>query len=317
MGLLRRLIGLQVRAHVPRPQGVLGARDAGGPRLHQEPSRRLAAADPRGHHVPHGGPGDPLAVRLHPDRHPRRHERRRPRRAPGARHQDGQQERLHAQAIEQPVRHRRRRDRLRLRPPPDLHVHVRDVPEPCAGQLDRSLLPARRADRAADRPQQGRHLLPDGVGRLPLRARRQAHDPLWGATTRTSRSRAAGRRTRSARTRSAAAPGSGAIRRRPRIRPGPSGRDPWRWSPVRRPGHPRTRTTSTADRPRSARPRSSCRRPWATSCSATTWPMPRTRRPRTCSARMSRPRTGRERSSARNAAPRTRTRRRGPSPRSR
>ena len=47
LGLLRRLVGLEVRAHVSRPQGLLGARDAGAPRLHQQPRRRLVGSRSR------------------------------------------------------------------------------------------------------------------------------------------------------------------------------------------------------------------------------------------------------------------------------
>ena len=122
-------------------------------------SRRVggAPADQDRHHVPHGRRADPVAVRLHEDGRPVGHDRRRPRRARRARQEDGRDQRLHADAVEQPVRHRRRRDRLGVRQRAHLHVHVRALSEPQPGQLDRALLPARRADRAADRTQQGRH----------------------------------------------------------------------------------------------------------------------------------------------------------------
>ena len=56
-----------------------------------------------------------MAVRLHEEERPGRHDRRRPRGARRDGPQDGQAERLHADAVERPVHHRRRRDRLGLR----------------------------------------------------------------------------------------------------------------------------------------------------------------------------------------------------------
>ena len=134
--------------------------------------RRRAAADQDRHHVPHRRRAGPVAVRLHDGRRPVRHDRRRPRRA--------------------------RRDRQEAWPTtngytpmqssdlyitdgdeidwaygvaPDLHVHLRDVPEPQPGQLDRALLPARRGhrprDRTATRP---RSCYLIEARRLPVRA---------------------------------------------------------------------------------------------------------------------------------------------------
>ena len=51
--------------HVPRPEGMVGARDARCARLPGEPRRRRQAADPDAHHVPRGRPPRDVAVRLH------------------------------------------------------------------------------------------------------------------------------------------------------------------------------------------------------------------------------------------------------------
>ena len=141
-----------------------------------------------------------------------------------------------AEAIERPVRHRRRRDRLGLRPPPDLHVHVRAVSEPRAGELDRPVLPARRAHRAADRAQQGRDPVPDGAGRLPATRSSARRRPIAARCSRTSRSRAAGRRIRSAPTPRSTGPGSGPTRSRRSGRPARCRRARRRWSRVPSPG---------------------------------------------------------------------------------
>ena len=142
VGLLRRFVGDQVGLDVSRAEGVLGARDARHPRLHGQPPDRLAPADQDRHHLPLGRRGDPVAVRLHQDGRPVGHGRRRPRRARRARQEDGRDQRLQGDAVEQPVRDRRRRDRLGVRQRAHLHVHVRAVSQPQPGQLDRPLLPA-------------------------------------------------------------------------------------------------------------------------------------------------------------------------------
>ncbi len=90
--------------------------------------------------------------------------------------QDGRDQRLHGHAVEQPVRHRRRRDRLGVRPRRHLHVHHGALPEPQPGELGRPVLPARRADRAADRAEQGGDPDADRGRRLPVRRDRQG-DP--------------------------------------------------------------------------------------------------------------------------------------------
>ena len=99
----------------------------------QPPGRRPPADQDRDH-VPHRGRADPVAVRLHEDRRPGRHDRRRPRRARRDGQEDGRDERLHADAVERAVHHRRRRDRLGVRHAAHLDVHVRALPEPRQGQ---------------------------------------------------------------------------------------------------------------------------------------------------------------------------------------
>ena len=221
LGLLWRLVGLAVGADLSRPEGVLGARDAGDARLHQQPGDRWPPADHGRGHLPRRGRGDPVAVRLHGDRRPVRHDRRRPGGPQGARPAHGEQERLRRQAVELAVRHRRRPDRLRLRPTPDLHVHVRAVSLEGQGQLDRPLLPARRGHRPRDRAEPGRDPVPHGAGRLPVRDHRQDPDPLRPAVRGLRDLAAAGRSIRSGPTPTGAVHGSAATRRRPRTRPGP------------------------------------------------------------------------------------------------
>ena len=65
LGLLRRLVGLEVLRHLSRLEGVVRARDARRARLHRQSRGRWAPADQDGDHVPHGRRGSPLAVRLH------------------------------------------------------------------------------------------------------------------------------------------------------------------------------------------------------------------------------------------------------------
>ena len=65
LGLLRRLVGLEVVVDLSRAEGLLGARDAGDARLHRQPRRRRPPADPCGDHVPHRRRAGPVAVRLH------------------------------------------------------------------------------------------------------------------------------------------------------------------------------------------------------------------------------------------------------------
>ena len=61
--------------HLPRADGLLGARDAGDARLPGQPRRRRPAADPRRDHVPRERPAGDVAVRLHLHEHPGRHDR--------------------------------------------------------------------------------------------------------------------------------------------------------------------------------------------------------------------------------------------------
>ena len=76
-------------------------------RLHQQSRGRWAPADQDRDHVPHGRRRGPVAIRLHEDRHPVGHDGRRPRRARRDRQAHGRLERLHAEAVELAVRHRR------------------------------------------------------------------------------------------------------------------------------------------------------------------------------------------------------------------
>ena len=100
LGLLRRLVGLEVLRHLSRLEGVVRARDARRARLHRQSRGRWAPADQDGDHVPHRRRGSPLAVRLHHGRCAFRHDRRRPCRARRDRQADGRVERLHAEAVE-------------------------------------------------------------------------------------------------------------------------------------------------------------------------------------------------------------------------
>ena len=63
----------------------------------------------------------------------------------------GRQERLHADAVELAVHHRRRRDRLGLRAPPDLHVHVRAVPSEGSTSISRFYPPDEVIGRETER----------------------------------------------------------------------------------------------------------------------------------------------------------------------
>ena len=260
LGLLRRLVSLEVVGDVSRVECLLDARDACDPRLHGQPPDRRPPADQDRDHVPLGGCPDPVAVRLHEDRRAVGHDRRRPRRARRPGQEDGPDQRLHGDAVEQPVHHRRRRDRLGLRPRAHLHVHVRALPEPQPGQLDRAVLPAGRGHRTGDRAQQGGHPDPDRGGRLPVRGDRQDEDALRPAVRRPRDLRRLDRQPSSARTRPRPAHGSARTRRRPPARPAPSRPARGRWSPAPRPARRRPPTTSTAASRPCAPPRSSCRR---------------------------------------------------------
>ena len=165
----------------------------------------------------------------------------------------------------------------------------------------------------ADRAEQGRDPVPDGAGRLPVRDHRQDHVALRRRSSTTSRSRAAGRRTRSAPTRPPTARGSAPTRRRRSARRArcTSGSKALVTGAA-------AGSTASCERPRRrlhdgpfTRDRAAGR-PSAASRSATTSPTPRTRRPRMRSARTWRRPTGRGRWSARSSGPRTRTCRPGP-----
>ena len=166
--------GTQVVDHVSRPEGVLGARDAGGRATSStEPRRRRDPADQGPHHLPHERPADPVAVRPHEDRHPAGHVGRRPPRVRRDRQGDGRPERLQGRAVERPLHHRRGPDRLAVRPPADLLVHDRALSAGDADGLGRPL-PARREDRAARRPTTASALLYFlEHGGLPVRGDRQ------------------------------------------------------------------------------------------------------------------------------------------------
>ena len=83
---------------------------------------------------------------------PARHDRRGPRRARRARQEDGGDQRLHGDAVEQPVRHRRRRDRLGVRRTKRIFMYTMELyPSHSQVSTDRAVLPARREDRAARR----------------------------------------------------------------------------------------------------------------------------------------------------------------------
>ena len=148
-----------------------------------------------------------------------RHDGRRPRRARRDRQADGGVERLHAQAVELAVRHRRRRDRLGIRRAPDLHVHLRDVSLARPGVLDGPLLSARRGHHPRDEPQPRSRPPDHQPGRLPVLGRSARPRPTAGRSSTTSRRRPAGRRTRTGPTPRPAASGSGPTpRRRPTSR---------------------------------------------------------------------------------------------------
>ena len=127
LGLLRRLVGLEVIRHVPRVEGVLrpetrvvrdfiNSRVVGG----RQQIKTAITFHTAGEEIlwPYGYTTDRRALG---------HDGRRPRRARRDRQADGRIERLHAEAVELAVHHGRRRDRLGVRRAPDLHVHLRDV----------------------------------------------------------------------------------------------------------------------------------------------------------------------------------------------
>ena len=177
LGVLRRLVELEVVVDLSRLDRVLGARDAGDPRLHGQPPDRRPPADQDRHHVPHRRRADPVAVRLHQDRHPGRHERRRPRRARRARQEDG-------------------RDRTATRPMQSSSLYVTDGDEidwayghehifmytfemyPSHSQVSSTprFYPPDELIGAADRAQQGRDPDAHRGRRLPVRRDRQG-DP--------------------------------------------------------------------------------------------------------------------------------------------
>ena len=76
LGMLPRVVGQAELRHLPRPGTVLGARDAGPPRLRQQPRGGRRPADPDPRHAPHQRAADPVAVRLHEDQRPVRHDAR-------------------------------------------------------------------------------------------------------------------------------------------------------------------------------------------------------------------------------------------------
>ena len=124
LGLLRRLVGLEVLRHLSRLEGVLRP-ETRVARLHQQSGVGGASRSrPRSRSTP---PARKSSGRTATPRRCPRHDRRRPRRARRDRQADGRVERLHAEAVELAVCHRRRRDRLGIRRAPDLHVHLRDV----------------------------------------------------------------------------------------------------------------------------------------------------------------------------------------------
>ena len=137
-------------------------------------SRRVGRhpADQGRDHVPYGRRADPVAVRLHPHRCPGRHDHRGPRRPGRDRPADGRHERVHRDAVELALRHRRRRDRLGVRHRADLDVHDGAVPVAQQGQQQRAVLPARRADRPRDHAEQGRDPVLHRPCRLPVRGHR-------------------------------------------------------------------------------------------------------------------------------------------------
>ena len=54
VGLLRRLVRLEIGLDLSRASRVLGARDARHPRLHGQPADRVPSADQDRDHLPHG-----------------------------------------------------------------------------------------------------------------------------------------------------------------------------------------------------------------------------------------------------------------------
>ena len=76
LGLLRRLVGHRKSAiDVPRAGRLLGARDAGVPRLRASSRVIDGVQQIRTHdHAPHERRADPVAVRLHEDQRPARHD---------------------------------------------------------------------------------------------------------------------------------------------------------------------------------------------------------------------------------------------------
>ena len=114
---------------VPRPDLVLGARDARAARLRDQPRRRRPPADPGRDQLPHDRPPRDVAVRPHADRRADRYGGQGPQGVRGDGQGDGRVERLHAAAGERPVHLVGHVARLAVRSLPDLLVHVRDVTE--------------------------------------------------------------------------------------------------------------------------------------------------------------------------------------------
>ena len=177
--------------------------------------------------------------------------------------------------------------------------------------------PPRRADRPADRTEQGGHPDAHRSRRLPVQRERHGQGQLRAALRQLPDLRRLDHEP--ARDRHGEPPvrGSAAIRpprpaRRGPSRPARTPSSPAAW-PARRP----TRTTSTTARPRSARRPSRSRRRSARCPSATTSRTARTRRPTTTSGHTSRMRPASGRSCARKSAPRTPTFRPGGQRRSR
>ena len=227
VGVLRRLVLVEVVVDLPRPSRVLGARVAGDPRLHGQPPDRRPAADQDRHHVPHGRRADPVAVRLHQDGRPGRHDDRRPRRARRPRPEDGRTNGYTAMQSSS----------LYVTDGDEIdwaygHEHIfmytfELYPSHSLVSTTARFYPPDELIAPADRTEQGRRSCCSSRPPAARTASAGTSKPTAGRCTTTSRPRAAGSRTRSGPIRRPAAPGSAPTRpprpaRPARSRPGPT-----------------------------------------------------------------------------------------------